>query len=185
MKMTGSLKPVKIHAKELPAGRFPQFAKNRISSFVNIGNPFEYRFVDHEYSKKFSNEVRIGMLAGSFAALTILISCLGLFGLSAFMAEQSTREIGIRKVLGASVLNVWQLLSKEFIVLIIISCFIAAPVAYHFLYEWFQQYEYRTAIDWWIFAVAGLGALGIALLMVSYQSIKAALMNPAKSIRTE
>lgn len=147
-------------------------------------NPFEYSFADLEYDKKFRNEERIGALAGVFAALTIFISCLGLFGLAAFVAEQRTREIGIRKVLGASVLNVWQLLSKEFVILIIISCFIAAPVAYHFLHEWLQQYEYRTRIEWWVFAVAGLGAIAITLLVVSYQSIKAALMNPVKSLKT-
>jgi putative ABC transport system permease protein len=148
-------------------------------------NPFEYRFVDQEYANKFKGEERIGKLAGFFAVLAVLISCLGLFGLASFVAEQRTKEIGVRKVLGASVFNLWRLLSKEFVVLVFISVFIAAPVAHYFMQQWLQHFEYRTAISWWIFAGAGLGALIITLATVSYQSIKAALMNPVKSLRTE
>jgi putative ABC transport system permease protein len=110
---------------------------------------------------------------------------LGLFGLVKFSTQLRTKEIGIRKVLGASVANLWQLLSKDFVFLVIISCLIAAPIAYYFMNEWLQKYTYRTEISWWIFAASGFGALLITLLTVSYQAIKAALMNPVKSLKTE
>ncbi|MEO7802714.1 MAG: FtsX-like permease family protein, partial [Ginsengibacter sp.] len=149
------------------------------------GMPFEYKFVDEEYSKKFEAETRIGRLSSFFAILAVLISCLGLFGLASFVAEQRTKEIGIRKVLGASVANLWQMLSQDFVVLVIVSCLIAIPVAYYFLHEWLQNYEYRTEISWWIFAATGFGSLIITLLTVSFQAIKAAIANPVKSLRTE
>jgi putative ABC transport system permease protein len=148
-------------------------------------NPFEYKFSDQEYAKKFGNEERIGKLAGFFTLLAIFISCLGLFGLASFVAEQRTKEIGVRKVLGASVFNVWRLLSKEFFILVSISLLIAVPSAYYFMYNWLQNYTYRTDISWWVFLLAGISALGVTLLTISYQSIKAALMNPVKSLRTE
>ncbi|MCY7351980.1 MAG: ABC transporter permease [Cytophagaceae bacterium] len=151
----------------------------------NPGSPFNYKFVDQEYARKFIDEERIGKLASVFAVLAIFISCLGLFGLASFTAEQRTKEIGIRKVLGASVFNLWQLLSKDFVILVVVAFFVATPLAYHFLSNWLQKYAYRTEISWWIFAVAGAGALGITLLTVSYQAIKAALMNPVKSLRAE
>ncbi len=147
--------------------------------------PFAYKFVDDDYAKKFNNEERIGKLSGVFAALAIFISCLGLFGMASFMAEQRTKEIGVRKVLGASVLNLWGLLSKEFVMLVVIALFIATPTAYYFMRNWLQGYEYRTTLSWWVFAVTGLGAVAITLLTVSFQSIKAALTNPVKSLRTE
>jgi ABC-type antimicrobial peptide transport system permease subunit len=147
--------------------------------------PFDYKFADEEYGKKFAAEVRVGKLAGFFAALAILISCLGLFGLASFTAEQRTKEIGVRKVLGATVFNVWRLLSKDFVMLVIISLLIAVPTAYYFMYNWLQNYEYRTELSWWIFAGAGIGALSITLLTVSFQAIKAAIANPVKSLRTE
>ncbi len=151
----------------------------------NAGNPFEFKFVDEEYAKKFSNEMRIGNLATFFAILAIFISCLGLFGLASFVTEQRTKEIGVRKVLGASVFNLWRLLSKEFVVLVTIALFISIPVAYYFMHNWLQNYQYRAEISWWIFAVAGISALLVTLLTVSYQSIKSALMNPVKSLRSE
>ena len=147
--------------------------------------PFEYQFADEDYARKFGNEERIGKLATLFAALAIFISCLGLYGLAAFVAERRTKEIGIRKVLGASVLSLWGLLSKEFFVLVILSCLIAAPIANYFLAGWLQQYEYRIAVSAWIFGAAGLGALLITLLTVSYHAIRAALANPVRSLRTE
>ena len=147
--------------------------------------PFEYEFADQEYGRKFAAEERIGKLASVFASLAILISCLGLLGLASFVAEQRSKEISIRKVLGATVINLWQMLSKEFVALVILSCFIAIPIAYYFLHNWLQNYEYRTEISWWIFIVAGIGALIITLLTVSFQAIKAALANPVKSLRTE
>jgi putative ABC transport system permease protein len=146
---------------------------------------FNYKFVDDDYNAKFKTEQRIGTLASIFASLAILISCLGLFGLASFVAEQRTKEIGIRKVLGASITNLWQMLSKDFVLLVILSCIVAAPIAYYFMSQWLQKYNYRTEISWWIFVVTGIGALSITLLTVSYQAIKAALMNPVKSLKTE
>jgi len=147
--------------------------------------PFDYEFVDTEYAEKFAAEERIGNLASFFAALAIFISCLGLFGLASFIAEKRTKEIGIRKVLGATIYNLWKMLSKEFVVLVMVACFIAVPLAYYFLNQWLQKYEYRTEISWWVFAVAIGGALSITLLTVSFQAIKAAVANPVKSLRTE
>jgi ABC-type antimicrobial peptide transport system permease subunit len=147
--------------------------------------PFDYKFASTEYAAKFATEDRIGKLAAVFAVLAIVISCLGLFGLASFVAEQRTKEIGVRKVLGASVANLWRMLSKEFVILVILSCIIAAPLSYYILYNGIKQYEYKTEIGWWIFAAAAFGALIITLLTVSYQSIKAALANPVKSLRTE
>jgi putative ABC transport system permease protein len=149
------------------------------------GSPFQYKFTDEEYARKFSDEQRIGNLATVFAILAIFISCLGLFGLASFVAEQRTKEIGVRKVLGASVFNLWIMLSKDFAVLVIISCLVAIPVAFYFLNQWLKNYIYHTTMSWWIFAIAGMGALLITILTVSYQSIKAALTNPVKSLRSE
>ncbi len=147
--------------------------------------PFDYKFADEEYDARFRAEERIGTLAAIFSALAILISCSGLFGLASFVAEQRTKEIGIRKVLGASVFKLWQLLSLDFVMLVIISCAIAIPASYYFLNEWLQQYAYRMEISWWIFAAAGAGAIIITVLTVSFQAIKAALMNPVNSLRSE
>ncbi|RFS14069.1 ABC transporter permease [Emticicia sp. C21] len=151
----------------------------------NPTQPFEYQFVDEAYNRKFANEERIGKLASFFAVLAIFISCLGLFGLASFVAEQRTKEIGVRKVLGATIFNLWQLLSKDFVVLVFISLFIASPVAYYFMNQWIEKYTYRTDISWWIFVAASFGALLITLLTVSFQAIKAALMNPVKSLKSE
>jgi len=151
----------------------------------NSSAPFEYTFVDQEYAKKFGAEERIATLSTVFAALAIVISCLGLFGLASFIAEQRTKEIGIRKVLGASIFNLWRMLSKDFALLVVLSSCIATPIAWYFLHQWLQQYEYRTNISWIIFLAVGAGALFIALSTVSYQAIKTALANPVKSLRAE
>ncbi|HTL09527.1 MAG TPA: ABC transporter permease [Chitinophagaceae bacterium] len=151
----------------------------------NPAAPFEYKFVDDEYAAKFSTEVRIGKLAGFFAVLAIFISCLGLFGLASFVAEQRTKEIGIRKVLGASVLSLWRLLSKDFVMLVFISLLIASPIAYYFMHGWLENYNYRVSIAWWMFALAGGVAFLLTIVMVSFQAIKAALTNPVKSLKTE
>ncbi len=151
----------------------------------NPAQPFEYKFIDEQYARKFGDEERVGKLTSFFTILAIFISCLGLFGMSSFMAEQRTKEIGVRKVLGASVFNLWRMLSKDFILLVIISLLIAIPIAYYYMQNWLHRYEYRADISWWIFAAAAIGALTITLLTVSYQSIKAALTNPVKSLRTE
>jgi putative ABC transport system permease protein len=151
----------------------------------NQVQPFEYQFVDQEYAKKFGDEERIGKLASSFAGLAIFISCLGLFGMATFMAEQRTKEIGVRKVLGASVFNLWVLLSKEFVFLVTISLLLSIPLAYYSMHNWLQHYPYRAEITWWIFAAAAFGSILITLSTVSFQSIRAAFMNPVKSLRTE
>jgi len=151
----------------------------------NPSAPFEYKFVDDEYATKFSNELRIGKLAWFFAALAIFVSCLGLFGLASFVASQRKKEIGVRKVLGASVFSVWNLLSKDFLLLVAISILIAFPLAYYFMHGWLENYEYRTPVSWWIFLITGIGALLIAIITVSFQAIKAAIANPVKSLRTE
>src|SRR5687767_14720306 len=151
----------------------------------NPSLPFEYSFVDEEFAKKFTTENQVGKLAGIFAGLAIFISCLGLFGLAAFMAERRVKEIGIRKVLGASMTNLWMLLSKEFVLLVLTAGIIASPLAYWLMHDWLQQYDYRIHISGWIFAIAGLLALIIAVCTVSTQAIKAALANPVKSLRTE
>jgi putative ABC transport system permease protein len=151
----------------------------------NPASPFNYRFVDEEYGKKFGNEQRIGRLATFFAALAIFISCLGLFGLASFVAEQRTKEIGIRKVLGATLVNVWGLLSREFVLLVVVSLLVAMPVSYYFMHRWLENYENHTGMPWWIFAVAGCGALVITLLTVSIQAVRAGLANPVRSLRSE
>jgi len=147
--------------------------------------PFDYKFADAEFASKFAAEERIGKLSTFFAVLAIFISCLGLFGLASFVAEQRTKEIGVRKVLGATVTNLWGLLSKDFVLLVIISCFIAGPLAWWFMHNWLLKYSYRTTISVWVFVVSGLGAMVITLLTVSFQAIKAALANPVKSLRSE
>jgi putative ABC transport system permease protein len=147
--------------------------------------PFDYQFIDQDYAEKFAAEERIGNLAAFFAAFAIFISCLGLFGLSSFTAEQRIREIGVRKVLGATVPDIWKLLSKEFVILVTFSLFVAFPIAWYAMQNWLQDYQYRTELSWTIFAGAGLGALLITLLTVSFQAIKAALANPVKALRSE
>lgn len=149
------------------------------------GVPFDYKFIDEEFGNKFRAEERIGKLASYFAVLAVLISCLGLFGMASFVAEQRTKEIGIRKVLGASVVNLWRLLSTEFFVLVLISCIIATPIAWYYLDSWLMNYDYRTEIKWEVFVLAAVAALAITLITVSFQAIKAALANPVKSLRTE
>ena len=151
----------------------------------NPGYPVEYKFVDEEFDQYFKTETLIGKLAGVFAILAIVISCLGLFGLAAYTAERRTKEIGIRKVLGASARGMASLLSKDFLQLVTISCIIAFPVAWWIMHSWLQDYEYRVKISWWIFLAAGLLAIVIALATVSFQAIKAAMANPVESLRTE
>jgi ABC-type antimicrobial peptide transport system permease subunit len=147
--------------------------------------PYAYRFVDQSYAAKFDLEVLVGKLAGLFAGLAIIISCLGLLGLAAYMAEQRTKEMGIRKVLGASVPQVWMLLSRDFVVLVMISCMIASPLALYFLQNWLRQYAYRVEIGIAPFVWSALIAIGITVLTVSVQSVKAAMANPVRSLKAE
>lgn len=146
---------------------------------------FLSNFIDEEYAHKFEDENRVGVLAGLFAGLTIFISCLGLFGLATYMAETRIKEIGVRKVLGASVTNVATLLSTDFVKLIVISIVIASPIAWFTMHKWLESYTYRINISWFVFVAAGLLAVVIALITVSFQSIKAAMANPVKSLRAE
>ncbi|HSZ86394.1 MAG TPA: FtsX-like permease family protein, partial [Puia sp.] len=152
---------------------------------INPGIPFVYSFLDNDFQKNYEKDQRASTIVSYFTFIAILIACLGLFGLSAFSAEQRTREIGIRKVLGASVINVATLLSKDFIKLVLIAIVIASPLAWYIMDKWLQDFAYRIQISWWMFALAGLLAIFIALLTVSLQAIKAAISNPVKSLRTE
>jgi len=174
---------LKINPKASPHEAIDKIQKT--FKTYNPAQPFDYQFADDAYAKKFGNEERIGTLASVFAGLAIFISCLGLFGMASFMAEQRIKEIGIRKVLGASVLNLWGLLSKDFIGLVTISLILAMPMAYYFMHNWLQGYNYHTNISWWIFAVTGFCALALTIMTVSYQCIKVALTNPVKSLRSE
>ncbi|WP_222930316.1 ABC transporter permease [Larkinella punicea] len=152
---------------------------------IDPDHPISYGFVDQDLDAQYRSEQRIGRIILCFAILTILVSCLGLFGLTAFTAEQRTKEIGVRKVLGASVASIVALLSKDFLKLVLIALLIASPLAWYAMNYWLESFVYRIEMQWWIFALAAVLALGIALLTVSYQSVKAALMNPVKSLRSE
>jgi len=179
----GSIIDIRLNPK---MGTSPALAKiEAIFKQYAPDSPFDYKFTDREYASKFEDEERIGKLAGFFTVLAIFISCLGLFGMASFMAEQRTKEIGVRKVLGASIINLWGLMSREFVVLVIISIIIASPIAYYFMHNWIKNYKYHADISWWIFAATAAGAMLITLLTVSYQGIKSALMNPIKSLRSE
>jgi predicted permease len=179
--------PTQIHIKIKPTESAAVAIPKIESVFKKIvpSASFDYKFVDDEYAEKFSQEMRIGKLATVFATLAIIISCLGLFGLASYVAEQRTKEIGVRKVLGASVFNLWKMLSKDFVVLVMIAVIISIPIATYFMNNWLLSFNYRTDISPWVFALAGSGALLITLLTVSYQSIKAAKGNPVKSLRSE
>jgi predicted permease len=151
----------------------------------NPAYPFTYQFVDEQFNQMFLGEMLISKLSKVFAALAIIISCLGLFGLAAYTAERRTKEIGIRKVLGASVGGITTLLSKDFFKLVAVSCLIAFPVAWWMMHNWLQSYQYRIGISWWIFLAAGISAMLIAWLTISFQSIRAATANPVTSLRSE
>jgi ABC-type antimicrobial peptide transport system permease subunit len=146
---------------------------------------FEYSFLDADYNALYKSEEKVGKLSNLFSLLAIFISCLGLFGLATFTAQKRRKEIGIRKVLGASVFSISILLSKDFIKLVVIAIIIATPVAWWAMNEWLQEFAYRVTISWWMFALTGLIAIAIALCTVSFQAIKAAIANPVKSLRTE
>jgi hypothetical protein len=170
------------------AGIRPANALGKIEAVMKRNNPaypFDFRFVDDQFNQMFLSEMLMSKLARVFAALAIIISCLGLFGLAAYTAERRTKEIGIRKVLGASVPGIAGLLSKDFLRLVVVSCLIAFPVAWWAMHSWLQDYQYRVSIHWWVFAAAGILSVLIALLTVSFQAIKAAIANPVKSLRTE
>jgi putative ABC transport system permease protein len=147
--------------------------------------PFDYSFLDESIARLYESEQTLSRIISAFTLMAILISCLGLFGLSVFAAEQRTKEIGIRKVLGASTTGILGLLSKDYIRLVLIALVIASPVAYFIMNRWLDEFAFRIPIEWWVFVVAGLAALGVTLLTISFQSIRAALSNPANSLRNE
>jgi len=157
----------------------------KIFKKYNPGYPFEFNFIDQEYARKFSDEKLTGTLASLFASLSILIACLGLFGLAAYMAENRIKEIAVRKVLGASVPGITALLSADFVKLVVVAIFVASPIAWWAMHNWLLGYHYRIDISWLTFLMAGAIAISIALLTISYQSIRAAMANPVKSLRTE
>ena len=170
----------------------PQMSASKAISLVkpifdkyNPAYPFEYKFADEEYAKKFNYEELVGNLAAIIAVLAVFISCLGLFGLASFTAEQRVKEIGVRKVLGASVFNLWKLLSKDFVILVLTACVIAIPIAYYGMNEWLKSYEHKISIGISVFVSVIAAAIAITLITVSFQAIKAALENPVKSLRTE
>ena len=161
---------------------------DRLAEFYKTYNPgfsFDYAFLNQIYQAQYVAENRVAVLSKYFAGLTLLISCLGLFGLAAFTVERRRKEIGIRKILGASVSQVVALLSRDFLVLVLVAFVIATPIAWYAMNEWLQDFAYRIEISWWVFALAGMLALLIALLTVSFQAVKAALANPVKSLRSE
>ncbi len=176
-----------IHIKLNPAKPVSEDLKlaEQVFKQYNPQYPLNYKFVDEEYARKFEDTQRTATLAALFAGLTIVISCLGLFGLAAYMAENRIKEIGVRKVLGASVMSITTLLSKDFLKLVIISFVVASPIAWYAMHQWLQGYTYRVGIEWWVFAGAGIMSVLISLLTVSYQAIRAAIANPVKSLRTE
>jgi ABC-type antimicrobial peptide transport system permease subunit len=157
----------------------------RLAKQFNPAYPFAYRFADESFREQYKSETLVGKLANYFAVIAIFIACLGLFGLAMFTAEQRTKEIGVRKVLGASVPSIVALLSKDFLKLVLIAIIIASPLAWWAMHNWLSDFAYRVDIEWWVFALAGLVAVAIAQLTVSFQSIKAALMDPVKSLRSE
>lgn len=176
-----------LYARIKPNSNLTQ-ALSKIEKVIQKNNPeypFEYKFVDDQFNTKFKNESMTSKLSAVFAVLSVLISCLGLFGLAAYMAESRVKEIGIRKVLGASVANIARLLSKDFVLLISLACLIAFPLAWWIMSGWLNNFEYRVTIGWWIFALAGLGAIFVALATISFQAIKAAVANPARSLRAD
>ena len=172
---------------KISAGNSKQLLTQIESKWKSMANgaPFSYRFLDQAFDDMYRTEQRIGKIALTFSFIAIFIACLGLFGLATFIAERRTKEIGIRKVLGADVPGIIGMLSKDFIKLVCIAAVIAFPLGYYLMNKWLQDFSFRIDIQWWMFVLAGGSAIVIALLTVSYQAIRAALMNPVRSLRTE
>jgi putative ABC transport system permease protein len=158
---------------------------NKIWNKFSPDYPLEYKFLDESFSQMYKSEDKLSGLLSIFTAMAIIVGCMGLFGLAAFTAEQRTKEIGIRKVLGASVVGILTLLSKTFLKPVLIASLVAFPIAWYSMSKWLEDFPYRVTISWWIFVLAGLLAIIIALITVSFQAIKAAIANPIKSLRTE
>jgi putative ABC transport system permease protein len=178
---------VKLSSASLSAGQVKGLLGKMEAAFKKIypADVFQSRFFDESLERLYNQERKTAQILNIAMGIAILISCMGLFGLAAFTANQRTREIGIRKVLGAGVLQLVSLLSREFILLVVLSTLIAAPVAGWSMHQWLQDFAYRTSMPWWIFVLAGVAAVAIALLTVSYQAIRAATANPVRSLRVE
>lgn len=176
-----------LYIRILPGADLPQLVSRVGETCRQMGaeSPFEYYFLDDSFNALYKSETRLSTIFGVFTGFALLIACLGLFGLAAFIAESRTKEIGVRKVLGASISSIVTLLSKDFLKLVLMAIMIASPIAWYVMDRWLQDFAYRIDIEWWVFVVAGLLAIGIALLTVSFQSIRAALMNPVRSLRSE
>jgi putative ABC transport system permease protein len=188
MVMYGAPQDASYMTVRLKQGVDPGVAMAKVGEVMRKDNPafpFEYRFMDEQVAQMFKTETLIGRLAEIFTALAIFISCLGLFGLAAYSASRRAKEIGIRKVLGASTQGLATLLSRDFLKWVLLACVLAFPLGWWLMKGWLQDYEYRTAIHWWVFGAAGLGAVAIALLTVSVQAIRAAVANPVRSLRSE
>jgi putative ABC transport system permease protein len=178
----GEYYSVRLHTNNLPQ-TLAYVQKSWATAFP--GNPFDYFFLDEYFNRQYANERKFEQLFILFAALAIIISCLGLFGLSAFTASQRIREIGIRKVLGASVTDITTMLSGDFLKLVLLSILLVSPLTWYIMNSWLRDFPYRIHINWWIFGLAGLLSLFIALITVSFQAIKAAISNPVTSLRSE
>jgi putative ABC transport system permease protein len=152
---------------------------------VNPNQPFEYEFLDQSFAKQYSSDERRGNLFLTFSGIAILIACIGLFGLATFTARQRTKEIGVRKVLGASVAGIVSLLSVDFLKLIFIAIIIAAPAGWYLMQTWLQTFAYRVDLEWWVFVLSGVLSILIALITISFQSVKTAFINPVESLRSE
>jgi len=172
----------RIKTAEIP--RLISDLKNKWESY-NSGAPFNYSFLDDHFASLYGAELRVGNIFTSFSIIAIIIACLGLFGLAAFMIRQRVKEIGIRKVLGASAGGITVMISKEFLQLILIAALISYPLTWYAMHKWLQDFAYRVDIQWWVFALAGGIALLVAAITISFQSIKAALANPVNSLRSE
>jgi len=173
---------VRINTSDIPA--VIAQIKNKWQAMAP-GHPFDYSFMDEQFNNLYATEQQTGQICITFAVLAIIIACLGLFGLVTYAAEQRTKEIGIRKVLGADVANIVTMISKDFLKLVLIASIVAFPLAWWVMNKWLQDFAYRVNISWWIFVLAAVIAVLIALLTISFQSIKAAMANPVKSLRTE
>ena len=182
-KFGGSVIHIKLNNANSTAQNLASVEK--IFKQYNPAYPFEFHFIDEEYAQKFSDEKLIGRLVSLFALLTIFISCLGLFGLATYIAESRVKEIGVRKVLGASVASITLLLSKDFLKLVVVAILIASAIAWFLMNKWLKDYDYHINVSWWMFFAAGSLAIIIALITVGFQAIKAAIANPVKSLRTE
>jgi len=180
---TGNAVTLKLNPQQNPQASLKTI-QVAISEFAPA-SPFEYKFADEQYAIKFNSEVRIGNLSTAFSVLSVFISCLGLLGMASFTTEQRTKELGIRKVLGASSINLWQMLSRDFVVMVMIACFIAIPGSFYLMNNWLQGYAYRTELSVWMFAAVGVGALLMTLSVVSIQTVKAVLNSPVTSLRSE